>query len=57
MAALFWDARRGRLPTQDASRLTFILSSIARVIEGSSLEQRMAELEGPSTARLRGARR
>jgi hypothetical protein len=45
MAGLYWDARRGTLPTQDASRLCFVLSHIARVIEGGEIERRLVALE------------
>ena len=45
MARVYKQARRGELSTSDASRLTFILSAIARLIEGSDLEQRLVGVE------------
>ncbi len=38
-------ARRGALDPQDASRLASVLALIARLIEGSDLERRVAALE------------
>lgn len=45
LTRVYRDARQGKIPTQEASRLTFILSVIARVIEGSELERRVEALE------------
>lgn len=45
LSRVYKDARRGLLPTQDASRLAFILMTLYRVIEGGELEARLAKLE------------
>lgn len=45
MARVYREARRGEKNTQEAGRLVYILSLIARIIEGSDLEQRVAKLE------------
>jgi hypothetical protein len=45
MAKVYREARRGEKNTQEAGRLVYILSQIARIIEGSDLEQRVAKLE------------
>lgn len=52
LARVYKDARQGRLATADASRLGFLLGLLAKIIEGSALEQRLGALEmllkGPS---------
>lgn len=45
MSAVYADAREGRIPTGDASRLVYVLGQIAGVIEGESVEARIAALE------------
>jgi hypothetical protein len=45
MARVYREARRGEKNTQEAGRLVYILSLIARIIEGSDLEQRVGKLE------------
>lgn len=45
MSRVYREARRGEKNTQEAGRLVHILSQIARIIEGSDLEQRVAKLE------------
>lgn len=45
MARVYREARRGEISEQKAGRLCYILSLIARIIEGSDLEQRVAKLE------------
>lgn len=44
-SALYWDARRGRITAQEASRLANVLSIIHRMIAGGEIERRLAELE------------
>jgi len=44
-ANLFWDARRGRLTAQEASRLANVLAIIFRMIEGGEMTQRIEALE------------
>lgn len=45
LCKLYWDAREGQIPTQDASRLAFILSALARIIESGELVRRIERLE------------
>lgn len=45
LARLYREARTGTLDTQEATRLTFIVMNIARLIEGGELERRLAALE------------
>ena len=45
LARLYTEARAGRLPAQEATRLASIVTSIARLIEGAELEQRLDALE------------
>jgi hypothetical protein len=45
LSRLYIDAREGRVHTTDASRLAFILATLARIIEGCELEQRVRALE------------
>jgi hypothetical protein len=45
MARLYKEARQGRLPIQDATRLAHILALIGRIIEGGEIEERLARLE------------
>ena len=45
MAKVYREARSGLLDVQDASKFTWMLSSIGKVIEGSDLEKRIEALE------------
>ena len=45
LARLYGEARHGQLDALEASRLGNLLAIIGRLIEGSDLEQRIAELE------------
>jgi hypothetical protein len=45
MARLYKEARAGAVKTEDASRLAFILMSLARLIETSDLEDRLNTIE------------
>jgi hypothetical protein len=45
MARVYRDARQGRADTTDASRLVYMLGSIAKLIETGQLEQRLNVLE------------
>lgn len=45
LAAVYREARAGRVNVADASRLANILSILSRMIEGSDLESRMEVLE------------
>lgn len=45
MARVYRDARLGQANTQDASRLVYMLTSIAKMIEVGQLEQRLIALE------------
>jgi len=46
MARVYRDARNSKTDTADASRLVYMLTSIAKMIEIGQLEQRIANLEG-----------
>src|SRR4051812_36486099 len=45
MVAVYREARDGRRPIGDAARLTYMLHTIGRMIEGGELERRLEELE------------
>ena len=45
MAKVYRSARTGKIEAQDATRLCYILVSLAKVIEGSALESRVEALE------------
>ena len=57
MATVYADCRQGRVDPVIGSKLTYMLTSIAKVLEASDLEQRIAALEGkanlPQTASSR----
>jgi hypothetical protein len=50
LAALYADARLGRVPTADASRLANILDVLRRTLEAGELEARLAALEAERAA-------
>ena len=45
MARVYRGMRHGRLDTQDATRLTYVLSQIAKIIQTAELEARVAAVE------------
>lgn len=45
LARLYRRAERGQIPTADASRLAYILTSLGKVIEASVIEARLTALE------------
>jgi len=45
MVAVYREARDGQRPVGDAARLTYMLHTIGRMIEGGELERRLEELE------------
>lgn len=45
MARVYRDARTGKAETADASRLVYMLTSIAKMIEVGQLEERLNALE------------
>ena len=45
LASLYRQARAGQVAIGDAGKLTYVLTSLARLIEGSDLEARIADLE------------
>ena len=45
MSKVYRLARHGTLALEDASRLTFMLSSIAKIVETADLEARLKALE------------
>lgn len=62
MSAVYKDARTGRIPTSEATRLTFILSQLATLWQLTEFEDRLRALEQkaavgadqPSGTQLRG---
>ena len=50
LARLYRDARSGIVPTQDATRLAYLLDRLARVMEGGLLEARLEALERKADA-------
>ena len=46
MARLYREGKAGQRDVQDVSRLANVLALLARMIEGSDLEKRIAALEG-----------
>ena len=47
-ARVYREARAGRIETADASRLSFMLQGIAKMIEASTIERRIDALENPT---------
>ena len=45
IAAVYKEARTGIIPTQEATRLVYMLISLGNMIKDSELEQRITELE------------
>jgi hypothetical protein len=45
MGAIYWEARGKRLPVADATKLGYLLSLVAKIIETGDLEARLAEIE------------
>jgi len=48
MARLYIEARRGEVETSTATRLAYMLTSLANMIRDSELEKRIAALEAES---------
>lgn len=46
MAKVYRETRSGIIDTQDATKLTWCLQALGKVIEGSDIEQRIEALEG-----------
>lgn len=46
LARLYREAEAGRRDTQEASRLTYILTQIGKVLELTEIERRLTALEG-----------
>ncbi len=47
-ARVYREARTGRIETADASRLSFMLQGIAKMIESATIERRIERLENPT---------
>ena len=47
-ARVYREARSGRIETADASRLSFMLQGIAKMIEMAEIESRIEALENPT---------
>jgi len=45
MARVYRHMRHGRIDTQDATRMTYVLTQIAKIIEASELDARVAAVE------------
>ena len=45
MARVYRNMRHGRIDTQDATRMTYVLSQIAKIIQTAELEARVAAVE------------
>jgi len=45
MANLYKEARTGKIPTQEATRLVYMLISLGNMIKDSELEDRITKLE------------
>ncbi len=45
LARVYRQARTGKIETQEATRLTYILVALSKVIENSDLEERIRTLE------------
>jgi hypothetical protein len=45
MAKVYRDMKRGRIATQDGTRLTYVLSQIGKLIEAGELEKRIEAME------------
>jgi len=52
MAKVYRDMKLGKLPTQDGTRLVYVLSQIGRVIDADQIAERVEAVE--RTLRLRG---
>ena len=50
MARIYWEMRRGLIKTEDGTRLIYALSSIAKLIEASDLQERLEALEARVSA-------
>lgn len=51
LGRLYRRAERGQIPTADASRLAYILTSLGKVIEASVIEARLTALEAIADAK------
>ena len=45
MARVYRNMRHGRIDTQDATRMTYVLSQIAKIIQTAELDARVAAVE------------
>lgn len=45
LSKVYVEAKRGAIPTQDATRLAYILVTISNMIKDSDLEERIKKLE------------
>jgi len=46
MAKVYKDMRRGSIPSQDGTRLVYVLGELRKVFEACELEKRIEALEG-----------
>ncbi len=45
LSRVYRAARRGELPTTEATRLAFVLGTMAKIVEATSFEERLDRLE------------
>lgn len=50
LAAVYADARLGKVDTKDAARLVYMLSALRQAVADDTFEQRLAELERERTS-------
>jgi hypothetical protein len=50
LTRVYRDMRSGKIPSCEGTRLAFVLTAIARVLEQGDLEQRIERLEGATAA-------
>ena len=51
LCRVYKDARTGRIETQEGARLTYMLATLAKIIEGSDLADRIEKLERAAAAK------
>lgn len=45
LSRLYSEARHGEISVSNATKLAYLLATLAKIIEGSDLEQRLTEIE------------
>jgi hypothetical protein len=57
LTRVYRDMRRGKIPSYEGTRLAFVLTAIARVLEQSDLEARIERLESATAAAVHEERK